>query len=197
MPASIFGRDPELASVREFLDGVRGAARAMVIAGDPGIGKTTVWLASRVGPIELVPSPRRQSGRGRGKALLRRTRRSARRRAGRRRVRPSDRAESGARSCASTSRGKGALQQRAVATAFLGAVTALAREHPVIVAVDDVQWLDRASAQVLSYAVRRLTDEPVGFSSPHERRRAVCWTVSPRIRSGSSLARSPSALFTT
>ena len=42
-------------------------------------------------------------------------------------------------------------------------MTALAREHPVIVAVDDVQWLDRASAQVLSYAVRRLTDEPVGF----------------------------------
>ena len=52
MPASIFGRDPELASVREFLDGVRGAARAMVIAGDPGIGKTTVWLAG----VELARS---------------------------------------------------------------------------------------------------------------------------------------------
>jgi DNA-binding CsgD family transcriptional regulator len=58
---------------------------------------------------------------------------------------------------------KGALQQRAVAAAFLGAITSLARERPVTIAIDDVQWLDRASVQVLAYAARRLTDESVAF----------------------------------
>ena len=57
----------------------------------------------------------------------------------------------------------GALQQRAVAAAFRGVLGSLAREHPLVVAIDDVQWLDRASAQALAYAARRLTTEPVAF----------------------------------
>ena len=37
----------------------------------------------------------------------------------------------------------------------------LALDGPVLVAVDDVQWLDRSSAAALRFAVRRLTDENV------------------------------------
>ena len=33
----------------------------------------------------------------------------------------------------------------------------------LLVAIDDVQWLDRASDDALAYAVRRLADEPVTF----------------------------------
>ena len=37
------------------------------------------------------------------------------------------------------------------------------RPAPVLVAVDDVQWLDPASVTTLSFAARRLASEPVGF----------------------------------
>jgi hypothetical protein len=38
----------------------------------------------------------------------------------------------------------------------------LAEATPVVLAVDDVHWVDRASARVLSFALRRLGREPVG-----------------------------------
>ena len=52
--------------------------------------------------------------------------------------------------------------RRAVSLASLGCLRALARDGPVLVAIDDVQWLDPASADVLRFVVRRLDDEPVG-----------------------------------
>ena len=45
--------------------------------------------------------------------------------------------------------------------AFLAAVRLLARDGPVCVAVDDVQWLDAASLAALGYALARLDVEPV------------------------------------
>ena len=53
--------------------------------------------------------------------------------------------------------------QRAVATAAVSVLAELAASTPVVVAVDDVQWLDRASARVLEFAARRLDGSPVGF----------------------------------
>jgi DNA-binding CsgD family transcriptional regulator len=52
---------------------------------------------------------------------------------------------------------------RAVAAAFLGALRIAAADGPVVVAVDDVQWLDAASARTLAFALRRLSDERVGI----------------------------------
>src|SRR6266511_2586401 len=46
---------------------------------------------------------------------------------------------------------------RTTATALVGVLTALAAERPVLLAVDDVQWLDAASKRALEFAVRRLT----------------------------------------
>jgi hypothetical protein len=53
--------------------------------------------------------------------------------------------------------------QRAVAVALLGVVRALSATAPVLIAVDDLTWLDRASAMVLEYALRRLTTQPAGL----------------------------------
>jgi DNA-binding CsgD family transcriptional regulator len=50
---------------------------------------------------------------------------------------------------------------RSIAVAFLGAVRALADEGPVVIAMDDVQWLDTASAFSIAFALRRLEREPV------------------------------------
>ncbi|GAA4908185.1 DNA-binding CsgD family transcriptional regulator/energy-coupling factor transporter ATP-binding protein EcfA2 [Nonomuraea thailandensis] len=47
--------------------------------------------------------------------------------------------------------------------AVLSLLSRLAGRSPVMVLVDDAQWLDAASADVLAFAARRLDDDPVGL----------------------------------
>lgn len=54
-----------------------------------------------------------------------------------------------------------APDEHAVAFGLHGALTAIARSSPIVLAVDDIQWLDPSSALMLSYAIRRLREEPV------------------------------------
>jgi DNA-binding CsgD family transcriptional regulator len=51
--------------------------------------------------------------------------------------------------------------RRAVGTAVYSLLRRRAVDAPVVVAIDDVQWLDRASASALSFALRRLEGSPV------------------------------------
>jgi predicted ATPase len=61
------------------------------------------------------------------------------------------------------STGSGArADQRAVSLAVLGCLRAAASNTPVVVAIDDAQWMDLPSARVLQFVVRRLRDEPIG-----------------------------------
>ena len=45
----------------------------------------------------------------------------------------------------------------------LGTIRSLAAEVPLLVAIDDLQWLDAESVRALRYAIRRLDADPVGI----------------------------------
>jgi DNA-binding CsgD family transcriptional regulator len=51
--------------------------------------------------------------------------------------------------------------QRAVAAAFLSVIERLADDGPLLVAIDDLQWIDPSSMHVLAFAARRLSG-PIG-----------------------------------
>ena len=57
----------------------------------------------------------------------------------------------------------GTADRRVVATAFLGLLRRLAARNPLLLAVDDLQWVDADSALLLGFAARRLGSEPIGF----------------------------------
>jgi hypothetical protein len=59
---------------------------------------------------------------------------------------------------------RGAVPDRfIVGLALLSLLSEMAAERPVLCVVDDAQWLDRASAQALAFAARRLLLEPVAM----------------------------------
>ena len=55
------------------------------------------------------------------------------------------------------------LEPRAVGVALFNVLLVLASASPVLIAIDDVQWLDAPSQSVLEYALRRLRSEPVAI----------------------------------
>ena len=54
-------------------------------------------------------------------------------------------------------------EARAIALGLLNVLRALAGDGPVVLAVDDLQWLDPASAETLAFAARRLDGLAVSF----------------------------------
>jgi len=165
MQGAIFGRDRELASLAEFAAGVSDGASALVLEGDAGMGKTTLWEAAIEDARErglLVLRARAAEGElalsfsGLGD-LLDPVLEEA--------LAPLPSAQRGALSRALLlGDDEGAVPDpHAVGVAVLNALRGLAGERPVLVAVDDVQWLDTASAGALVYAAMRLTEAGVTF----------------------------------
>lgn len=161
----LVGRDSELEKLEQFLDRALTGPEALVIEGEAGIGKTTLWraalrraeaqgfaaLASRPGELETALSYLALTDLLENclEEILERLPRGSARALERALVEPAT--------------DEGSFDQRAVCTAFLGGLRDLASTGPVLVAIDDAQWLDTASARALSFAARRLAHEPVSF----------------------------------
>jgi len=164
MTVAVSGREPELAALRAFVESVPDAAAALVLEGEAGMGKTTLWRegvaaveAAGFRLLQAIPaeSETTLSFSGIGDLLdpvLDQT--LAELPSGQKR----------ALSCALVLEDDEGLppDAHAVGVALLGCLRALAERGPVVVAVDDAQWLDAASSSGLAYAVRRLRGEPVG-----------------------------------
>ncbi len=163
--AGVYGRAAELDRIRRFLDEVIGRPASLLIEGPAGIGKSTLWaagidLARRRGwwvlscrPVESE-APLSFSALG---DLLDAVPEAAL--AGL--PRPQRQALEVALLRAEP--GPDPPDQRAVAVALLGVIRALTDTAPVIIGVDDLPWLDRSSAVVLEYALRRLTTQSAGL----------------------------------
>lgn len=160
MVPPIVGRDSELAVVDAFL-GDRGTG-ALTIVGEAGIGKTTLWReavlrarhkGARVLSSRPTEAERKLSFAGLTDLL--------------------DGLDEDVFAALPVPqrdaldvvlfRAKTGLQpeRRLVATAVLSVLRGLAAGGEVVVAVDDVPWLDAPSAAALDFAVRRLGDLPV------------------------------------
>jgi len=164
MSGAIVGRERELAEIAEFLEAIPAGAATLLIEGEPGIGKTTLWQAVVAGARERswrvlesrpVESEAKLSFAAVGDLLEEELDETLPRLPG-----PQRRALAIAL-LREEPRGP-RPEQRSIAVAVLGVLRSLAEAGPVVLAVDDVQWLDTASARVLEFALRRLRREPVG-----------------------------------
>ena len=146
-----------------FLTAAASRPAALLIEGEPGIGRTTAWLAgaeqARLAGFQVLSARAGRDERERAfgvasqligevepdllVALPTMQRRAAEH----------------------TLRGRGGdhrdHDRRAVVAAFTAIVNALAEASPVLIAVDDAQWLDDATRDLLAFAGRRLRG-PVG-----------------------------------
>ena len=171
----LIGRDEELGTVAGFLDAIDELPGAIVLQGTAGIGKTALWLAG----VDAANS--------RGYRLLS--------------SRPSE-AETGfsfagladllgpaaddvlpelpaiqrraLEAALLLGESNVGADDRAVATAFLGALRLLAADGPLCLAVDDVQWLDRPRSRPSVTRSRVSTT----------RRSRSCWQSGARCRPG-------------
>ncbi|HET9507251.1 MAG TPA: AAA family ATPase, partial [Gaiellaceae bacterium] len=162
--SAIVGREGELQALEQFLASDR-SPRAFVLTGGPGIGKTTLWDSG----VEL--------GRERGLRVL-----TARASGADTKLSfavlidlldgvgdeelatlppPQRRALEVALFRAEPTGTP--PETHAIALALLNVLREAAARQPLLVALDDVQWLDRASEDALAYAARRLVDEPAAF----------------------------------
>ena len=159
---SLVGREHELRVVDAFLAAGEGGGRALAILGEPGIGKTTVWqeavaMARSSGAAVLVARPAESEARltfaGLADLLA-----SVPDELFSHLPTPQRAALDAALLRVSSARSPG---QRLVGAGFLSLLRALAAADPVVLAIDDLHWLDRPTVAVVEFALRRLADEPV------------------------------------
>ena len=159
------GRDGEVEKISAFLEHVERLPSALLLEGEPGIGKTTLWRrgvaeAKQRGYRVLSCSPAEGEAELAYAAIadLLEERLSE---VEERLPLPQRRA---LRIALLLDDADGAEpDRRAVAVALLGALRALALRSPLLVAVDDVQWLDASSTAALAFAARRVRDAPIAF----------------------------------
>ena len=155
----LLGRERELFAIDQGLAAARlGKSSRLVIRGEPGIGKTALLDYA----IAHAESMRVLSARGvefeadvpfAGLSEL---------------LQPAldrlDRLPAFHASALQSSLGLGPrieADRLIVGAAVLGLISAYADDSPLLLTVDDAQWLDRASAEAIGFAARRLVADPV------------------------------------
>ena len=172
--ASVIGRDDELGDVEAFLARVEEGPRALVLSGEPGIGKTILWqtgvedASKRLGRVLTchgVEAEASLSFAGLSDLLGRRAGGSRSLACAPAPARARDRADAGGagRDGTGSARDRAGRARHPARTCRAGVGARRARRR---------QWLDPASAAVLQIALRRLSAEPIGLLATMRRARA-------------------------
>jgi len=159
--AQPLGRDAECDVLDRFLGAVRaGESRALVVRGEPGAGKTALleYLAGRASGCRVAAAAGVQSEMELAFAGLHQLLAPMMDRLERLPVPQRD----ALRTAFGMSAGP-APDRFLVGLAVLGLLSEMAAARPLVCLVDDEQWLDHASAQVLAFVARRLGAESVGL----------------------------------
>jgi DNA-binding CsgD family transcriptional regulator len=158
MASGIVGREEELAGVRSFVEQTEGVTAALVLEGEPGIGKSTLWSAgvdqARERGFRVLSSRPAEAEHGLAHAGLGDLFDGALEDVLPALTPPRRRALEVALLIEEASGDP--VDRRALAVAVRGALEALSAREPVLIAIDDVQWLDPSSAGALAFALRRL-----------------------------------------
>ena len=168
--AGALGRDTELGRIEAWLapgtaPGPVGPRLVLVIEGEPGIGKTTLWTeatgrARAVGWQVLSCRPA-ASDAGLSHVALADLLRGVPDDAFARLPAPQRRALGVA--LLREEAGGIDLDPRAVGTGLTALLGLIGSDGPLMLAVDDAQWLDPASARAFGFALRRLTTGNCGW----------------------------------
>jgi DNA-binding CsgD family transcriptional regulator len=159
--AGLIGRDSELAAIEGLLEAVRaGESRVLVLRGDPGVGKTAlleraVEIASGCTVVRAAGLEEEMELAFAGLQLV---------------CAPMlgllDRLSAPQQAALSTALGldEGPAPDRfLVGLAVLSLIAEFAQIQPLVCLIDDAHWLDRSSAQTLTFVGRRLQAESVAL----------------------------------
>ena len=157
------GREEELGALREWLRAGGDGPRALLLEGEPGIGKSTLWLAgaaaARDERLPVLASRPAEAERELAFAGLGDLFEPVLEEVVPQLAPPRRRALEAALLVEDPAEG---VDPRALGVAVRNALELLADARPLVVAVDDVQWLDAETGGALAFALRRL-EAPVWF----------------------------------
>jgi DNA-binding CsgD family transcriptional regulator len=163
MVFQIAGREAELGSVKAFIGKEREGPAALVLEGEAGIGKSTLWLAgvehARSRGLRVLASRPAEAERGLGHVGLGDLFEDVLDDALPLLTAPRRRALEVALLMEEAS--VDPVDHRALAVAVRSVLQLLSESEPLLIAVDDVQWLDPSSSSALAFALRRLASNQV------------------------------------
>ncbi len=166
MPPTLLGREPELAAIESILHDVGSGGGALILRGEPGIGKSALleWaaeLADEAGAVVLktagAPSETQMAFAGLHRLL-------------RQHLAGLDDLPAPQRAALSVAFGLHVQADAAeppdiflIALATLDLLADAAATSPLVLLVEDAHWLDAATAEVLAFVARRIELEPVAL----------------------------------
>ena len=155
------GRRVERGMLDQFVEAIRaGESRALVISGEPGVGKTALlnYLAEQAAECRVLHATGVQSEMELAFAAVHQLCSPI--------LEEANRLPAPQRDALGTAFGlsSGAAPDKfLIGLAVLNLLSEVAEQQPLVCVVDDEQWIDRTSAQILGFVARRLVAESVGL----------------------------------